>query len=163
MMKTILTALASFTLLAPLVRSEDTFDLKASIDRGKMVYMQTCIACHQPTGLGIPGAFPPLAGTEYTQGDSRRMIAMTLKGVNPPLKVKDATYVVPMPPLPVQFPILVDDGKLADVINFVRNSFGNKDEKGVTPAMIDAVRKEFAEHGAPWTEPELQKFPEPKK
>ena len=161
-MKSILPILASLTLLATLARAED-FDLKASIDRGKMIYMQTCFVCHQPTGLGLPGAFPPLAGTEYTQGDARRMIAMTLKGVNPPLKVKEMTYAVPMPPLPVQFPILVDDGKLSDVINYVRNSFGNKDEKGVTPAMIDAVRKEFADRSAPWTEPELQKFPEPKK
>lgn len=162
-MKTILSAFASLILLAPLAKSADAFDLKASIERGKAVYMQTCIACHQPTGLGIPGAFPPLAGTEYTGGDARRMIAMTLKGVNPPLKVKEMSYVVPMPPLPTQFPMLADDGKLADVINFVRNSFGNKDEKGVTPAMIDAVRKEFAGRAAPWTEAELQKFPEPKK
>jgi len=111
------------------------------------VYMQTCIACHQPTGLGIPGAFPPLAGTEYTQGESRRMIAMTLKGVNPPLKVKEMTYVVPMPPLPTQFPILADDNKLADVINYVRNSFGNKDEKGVTPAMIAKGKTIFTSTG----------------
>jgi mono/diheme cytochrome c family protein len=162
-MKTILTSLVSFTLLSALACADDAFDIKASIDRGKVIYMQTCIACHQPTGMGIPGAFPPLAATEYTQGDARRMIAMTLKGVNPPLKVKDMTYQVPMPPLPTQFPILTDDNKLADVINFVRNSFGNKDEKGVTPAMIAEVRKEFTDHAAPWTEPELQKFPDPKK
>jgi mono/diheme cytochrome c family protein len=162
-MKSTFAALATVVLLAPLAKSEDAFDLKTSIDRGKVIYMQTCVACHQPTGLGLPGAFPPLAGTEYTQGDSRRMVAMTLKGVNPPLKVKELTYAVPMPPLPTQFPMLADDAKLADVINFVRNSFGNKDEKGVTPAMIDAVRKEFADRTAPWTEPELQKFPEPKK
>ena len=111
--------------LATLAQAED-FDLKASIDRGKVIYMQTCFVCHQPTGLGLPGAFPPLAGTEYTQGDARRMIAMTLKGVNPPLKVKAMTYVVPMPPLPTQFPILVDDGKLADVINYVRNSLATR-------------------------------------
>jgi len=162
-MKTILTTLAALTFLAPFARSDDAFDLKASIDRGKIIYMQTCIACHQPTGLGVPGAFPPLAGTEYTQGPARRMIAMTLRGVNPPLKVKDMTYVVPMPPLPTQFPILADDSKLADVINYVRNSFGNKDETGVTPALIAEVRKDIADHAAPWTEPELQKFPDPKK
>ena len=75
--------------------------------------MQTCITCHQPTGLGLPPVFPPLAGTEYTQGPARRMIAMTLRGVNPPLKVKEATYAVPMPPLPTQFPLLADDNKLA--------------------------------------------------
>jgi len=163
LMKSLSTILASLILLAQSVKADEAADLKASIDRGKIVYMQTCIACHQPTGLGIPGAFPPLAGTEFTQGDARRMIAMTLKGVNPPLKVKEATYVVPMPPLPTQFPVLTDDTKLADVINFVRNSFGNKDEKGVTPSMIDAVRKEFADRTTPWTAPELAAFPEPKK
>jgi mono/diheme cytochrome c family protein len=161
-MKKILVTFTALALFAPLVQAEE-YDLKASIERGKAVYMQTCLACHQPTGMGIPGAFPPLGGTEYTGGDARRMIAMTLKGVNPPLKVKEMTYVVPMPSLPTQFPILADDNKLADVINYVRNSFGNKDEKGVTPAMIDAVRKEFADRPAPWTQAELQKFPEPTK
>lgn len=133
--------------------------LAASIERGKMVYMQTCIACHQPTGMGVPGAFPPLAGTEYTQGDVRRMVAMTLKGVNPPLKVKEMTYMVPMPPLPTQFPVLNDDGKLADVINYVRNSFGNKDDKGVTPEEVGVIRKEFASRNTPWVEADLKNFP----
>ena len=87
------------------------------------------------------------------------MVAMTLKGVNPPLKVKEMTYMIPMPPLPVQFPMLADDGKLADVINYVRNSFGNKDDKGVTPDVISEVRKEFTGHANPWTEPELKSFP----
>jgi mono/diheme cytochrome c family protein len=162
-MKTTFLTICSLALLGATLAKAEEFDLKASIERGKAVYMQTCITCHQPTGLGLPGVFPPLAGTEYTGGDSRRMIAMTLKGVNPPLKVKEMTYQVPMPPLPVQFPILADDNKLADVINYVRNSFGNKDEKGVTPAMIDEVRKEFADRKDPWKEAELQSFPEKKK
>jgi len=161
-MKKTFLIICSLTLLATLAKAEE-FDLNASIERGKVVYMQTCVTCHQVTGLGLPGVFPPLAGTEYTGGEARRMIAMTLKGVNPPLKVKEMTYVVPMPPLPTQFPILADDNKLADVINYVRNSFGNKDEKGVTPAMIDEVRKEFADRKDPWKEEELQKFPEKKK
>ena len=137
--------------------------MKASVERGKPIYMQTCFACHQATGLGLPGAFPPLAGTEYVSGDARRMVAMLLKGVNPPLKVKDMNYMVPMPPLPAQFPILNDDKTLADVVNYVRNSFGNKDEKGVTPEFVGAVRKEFADRTTPWTEAELLKFPEPQK
>ena len=161
-MKHILTAIA-FTTALPAFASAGDFDLKTSVDRGKAVYMQTCIACHQPTGLGVPPAFPPLAGTDFTTGDARRMVAMVIKGVNPPLKVKDVTYAVPMPPPEVQFPILKDDGKLADVVNFVRNSFGNKDEKGVTPEFVAAVRKEFAARPAPWTEAELLKFPEPAK
>ena len=156
-------AALAFTTALTLFASAEDFDLKASVERGKAVYMQTCIACHQFTGLGLPPAFPPLAGTDYTTGDARRMVAMIIKGINPPLKVKDVTYAVPMPPPDVQFPILKDDGKLADVVNYVRNSFGNKDEKGVAPDFVAAVRKEFATRTAPWTEAELQKFPEPAK
>jgi mono/diheme cytochrome c family protein len=136
------------------------FDLKASIERGKPVYMQTCLVCHQPTGLGLPGAFPPLAETDYTTGDPRRMVAMLLKGVQGPLKVKEVTYNNIMLPLDVQFPILKDDGKVADVVNYVRNSFGNKDDKGVTPEFVTKVRAEFASRTTPWTEAELLKFPE---
>ena len=148
---------------AALAFAEDAFDVKTSVERGKAVYMQTCMVCHQPTGLGLPPVFPPLAGTDFTTGDARRMVAMVIKGVNPPLKVNDVTYPTPMPSPELQFPILKDDGKLADVVNYVRNSFGNKDEKGVTPAFVAAVRKEFAARTAPWTEAELLKFPEPAK
>jgi len=139
------------------------FDLKASIERGKPVYMQTCLACHQITGMGLPGAFPPLAGTDYTTGDARRMVAMLLKGVQGPLKVNGVTYNNIMLPLDVQFPILKDDAKVADVVNYVRNSFGNKDEKGITPEFVTKVRAEFASRTTPWTEAELLKFPEPAK
>jgi mono/diheme cytochrome c family protein len=135
-------------------------DLPASIERGKAVYMQTCFVCHQMTGMGLPGAFPPLAQTDYTTGDVRRLIAIILKGVNPPLKVKDVTYVAPMPPLPTVYPILNDDKNVADVVNYVRNSFGNKDEKGVTPDFVKKVRDEFVPRTTPWTEAELLKFPE---
>lgn len=140
-----------------------SFDLKASIGRGQAVYMQTCFACHQANGMGLPGAFPPLAGTDYVNGDSRRLVAMLLLGVNPPLKVKDVTYVAPMPSPVLSFPILKEDGPMADVINYVRNSFGNKDEKGVTPEFVAAVRKEFASRTNPWTEAELLNFPPPAK
>ena len=162
-MKKIPLATTLLLAFAALASAEDAFDVKTSVERGKAVYMQTCMVCHQPTGLGLPPVFPPLAGTDFTTGDARRMVAMVIKGVNPPLKVNDVTYPTPMPSPELQFPILKDDGKLADVVNYVRNSFGNKDEKGVTPAFVAAVRKEFAARTAPWTEAELLKFPEPAK
>ena len=151
------------TAAAAPIPAAGAFDLAASIERGKAVYMQTCVTCHMPNGLGAPGAFPPLATTEYTTGDARRVVAIVIKGVNPPLKVNNITYVVPMPPPDLAFPILKDDAKLADVVNYTRNSFGNKDPKGVTPEFVAAVRKEFAGRPAPWTEAELLNFPPPAK
>lgn len=161
MIKNPLLLIAATALLSTAALAQEAApDLAASIERGKAVYMQTCFVCHQITGMGLPGAFPPLTGTDYTTGDPRRMIAMILKGVNPPLKVKDVTYVAPMPPLPTVYPILNDDKNVADVINYVRNNFTNKDEKGVTPEFVKKVRDEFASRTTPWTEAELLKFPE---
>lgn len=141
------------------------FDLKASIQRGQSLYALTCNACHMPNGLGVPGAFPPLAGTDYVSGDPRRLLAMVIAGVTGPMKVNDVMYgAAAMVPSPVQtFPVLKEDGALADVINYVRNNFGNKDEKGVTPEFVGAVRQEFAARTAPWTEAELLNFPAPAK
>ncbi len=158
--KPLLVLAAVLSAAAAAVAQDAATDLPASIERGKAIYMQTCFVCHQITGLGLPGAFPPLAGTDYVAGDPRRMIAMILKGVNPPLKVKDVNYVAPMPPLPTVYPVLNDDKNVADVINYVRNNFGNKDEKGVSPEFVKKVRDEFASRTTPWTEAELLKFPE---
>jgi hypothetical protein len=80
--------------------------------RGQPLYMQTCIACHQPTGMGLPGAFPPLAKSDYATGDARRMVAMILKGVQGPLTVNGVQYNNIMLPLDVQFPVLKDDAKV---------------------------------------------------
>jgi mono/diheme cytochrome c family protein len=136
-----------------------SFDLKASITRGQPLYMQTCIACHQPTGMGLPGAFPPLVKSDYASGDARRMVAMILKGVQGPLTVNGVQYNNIMLPLDLQFPVLKDDAKVADVLNYVRNSFGNEVKDPVTPEFVTAVRKEFESRTTPWTEADLKAFP----
>ena len=144
---------------APATASVASYDLKASITRGQPIYMQSCVACHQPTGLGLPGAFPPLAKSEYVVENPRRMVAIMLKGVQGPLTVNGVQYNNIMVALDTQFPILKDDTKVADVANYVRNSFGNQATEPVTPELVTAVRAEFASRTAPWTEAELKAFP----
>lgn len=136
-----------------------SFDLAASIAAGKTVYMQTCLACHQPTGMGIPGAFPPVAATEFVNGDQRRLVAITLKGIQGPLKVNGVAYAAAMPNLELTYPLLKDDKNVADVLNYVRNNFTNKNDAPITPDLVGKVRKEFAERAAQWTEQELLNFP----
>jgi mono/diheme cytochrome c family protein len=138
-----------------------TFDLEASIKRGQPLYMQTCVACHQPTGKGLPGAFPPVAESSYVTENERRLIAILLKGVSGPLLVNGVTYNNVMLPLEVQFPVYKDNSKIADVANYVRNNFGNKAAKPITPEYVAQVRAEFASRATPWTEEDLKKtFPE---
>ena len=59
------------------------------IEEGKKNYMTVCIACHQPTGMGLPGVFPSLVKSDYANGSAERLVAMVLKGVLPPFKYKD--------------------------------------------------------------------------
>ena len=48
-----------------------------------------CITCHQEDGLGLPAAhFPPLAGTNWVNGDPTRLIKLTLHGLMGPIEVK---------------------------------------------------------------------------
>jgi mono/diheme cytochrome c family protein len=148
------------TLAVPFAAQAEEFDLKASITRGQPLYMQTCFACHQMTGMGLPGAFPPLAGSEYVTGSPRRMVAMMLKGLQGPLTVKGTTYNNVMIALDMQFPVLKDDAKVADVVNYVRNSFGNTTTETVTPALVTEVRAKWASRTTPFTEADVKDWKE---
>jgi len=134
-------------------------DVKASAERGKPLYMQTCIACHQPTGAGLPGAFPPLSKSEYVIGDPRRMVAIMLKGLQGPVSINGMPFNNIMLPVDLQFPVLKDDAKVADVANYVRNNFGNEAKEAVTPELVTAVRKEFSGRPTPFTEADIKAFP----
>ncbi len=137
----------------------DGFDLAASVLRGKAIYSVTCIACHQPTGNGLPPVFPPLNGSEFVNGDQRRFVAITIKGAIGELSVKGTKFNGVLLAVDMQFPQLKDDAKLADVLNYVSNSWDNKVGKPITPAFIQKVRDEFKDRATPWTEPELLNFP----
>ena len=53
----------------------------AAVD-GKQVFSANCVACHQATGLGLPGVFPPLDGSEWVHGDARTLANILLHGIN---------------------------------------------------------------------------------
>jgi mono/diheme cytochrome c family protein len=118
---------------------------------GKAVYGANCAACHQPSGLGLAGQFPTLANTEYVKAE-KRIVAIILKGVHGPLNVNGTVYNNAMPPQPLS------DVKVAQVASYVRASFGN-DFPEIDQAKVAAIRAEFADRTAPWTEAELLALP----
>lgn len=144
---------------APAAPSADGFDLAASVGRGKALYAVTCLVCHQANGNGLPPVFPPLNGSEFVTADQRRFVAITLKGATGELTVKGTKFNGVLLPVETQFPQLKDEAKLADVLNYVSNSWDNKVGKPITPDFIKKVREEFKDRTAPWTEPELLNFP----
>jgi len=110
------------------------FDLKASVARGKEVYISYCISCHMEQGEGIESVYPPLAKSDYLMADKKRSIQQLLNGVSGPMKVKGVTYDSEMSAFDLS------DQEASDVLNYVRNSFGNKGE-AVRPEEVKAARK----------------------
>lgn len=106
----------------------------ANFEAGKKVYNQTCLSCHMADGSGVPGLNPPLAKTEWVLGDKKRLINIILKGLNDPIEVNGEEYANPMPAQPN-----LTDQQIADVLTYVRNSFGNK-ATPVTAAEVKAQR-----------------------
>ena len=121
---------------------------------GGQVYTSHCMACHQATGQGLPGVFPPLAGSEWVDGKASTMIQIVLHGIEGSLTVKGATYKGQMPTFKDQ----LDDAQIAAVISHVRTSFGNS-AGAVTADEVKAERAKTKDHAAPWNgDPELDKL-----
>lgn len=130
----------------------------AAVERGKTVYMQVCFACHQPTGLGLPNMFPPLAGSDWTAAKKPdRMIRMVLHGFTGPLTINGKPFNTPAPLMPPQGAAL-SDSQIADVLTYVRQTFGNG-ASPVMPEQVKAIRDAEQARAAMWTEAELLKIP----
>lgn len=107
---------------------------EARMQRGRAVFMGTCSTCHQLEGQGLASIFPPLAKSDFLMADAERSINIVLKGLTGPVEVNGQKYNNTMPPL-ANF----TDHEIADVLTFVRNSFGNQGEP-ITSEQVAAVR-----------------------
>ena len=124
---------------------------KEQLPDGKQIYATTCAACHQATGEGVPGAFPPLAGSEWVTGAEGRIARIILHGVTGPLEVAGETFNGMMPP----WGGTMKDADIAAVITYVRSAWGNK-AAPVTAATVAAVRAANSSRTTPWTAAELE-------
>jgi mono/diheme cytochrome c family protein len=128
----------------------------AAIAHGKQVYEQVCGLCHGNDGLGKPGQAPPLAGSEWVNAKSAdRLAHIPLAGLNGSVPVKGKDWNLSMPPMGAA----MSDSDLADVLSYVRSSWGNK-AGVVTPNEIKKVRAALGAHPQPLSGAELQKMPE---
>jgi nitrite reductase (NO-forming) len=103
------------------------------IEMGKQVYSQTCVACHQTNGEGLPNAFPPLAKSDYLNTDVNRAIDIVLNGLTGEITVNGNKY------NSVMTAQNITDEEIANVLTYIYNNWGNKKTE-VTPAMVKAVR-----------------------
>ncbi len=104
------------------------------IARGEALYATSCGGCHQANGQGLPGAFPPLAKSDFLLADRQRAIAVTLQGKTGPITVNGQTYNAVMPNM-----AHLTDANLADILTYVLNTWGN-DGGPITADEVASVR-----------------------
>ena len=122
---------------------------------GLAVYNKpTCVACHQPNGLG-GGANPPLAGSEWVlEPDPARLIRIVLHGLQGPIEVKGQSYNAAMLP----WKDSLTDAEIANVLTYIRKAWGN-DAPAVTTNVVTEIRETTSGRNTSWTGPELQQIP----
>lgn len=103
------------------------------IKLGEVVFKANCMACHQESGKGIPGSFPPLAGSDFLNGDKTRAIRTVIGGKEGPLTVNGTQYDGAMPAWSL------NDEEIANVLSYVYGNWGNSG-KEVTPTDVKSVR-----------------------
>lgn len=120
---------------------------------GKRLYTQNCVVCHQSTGLGVAGQFPPLVGSEWVNSDSKHgdnhLVMLMLNGLQGPMQVMGASYNNAMP----QWKQLSDD-QIAAILTYIRSDWGNKGD-AIDPAFVATIRKEQAAQNEAWTQAQL--------
>ena len=106
----------------------------AAVD-GKQVFTANCVACHQATGKGLPGVFPPLDGSEWVHGDARTLANILLHGIEGEIEVEGVTYKGAMPAFHQ-----LGDAELAAVATYIRSAWSNKAE-ALEPGLFAQERK----------------------
>jgi mono/diheme cytochrome c family protein len=121
---------------------------------GKKIYDNSCANCHQASGEGQPGLYPPLVASEFVLGSKQRLAAIVLKGIDGSLTVKGDTYSTFV--MPAQESLLTPE-KIADVLTYIRGSLGNT-VGAVTTEEVTAAKAKFTSQSAAWTEADLLKI-----
>jgi mono/diheme cytochrome c family protein len=113
--------------------TQDKATTQASMERGKKVYLEQCLSCHQVDGLGVQNMNPSLVKTKWVLGDKTALVQVVLKGMQG-VDIDGNTYHSVMAPHAD-----LSDQQIADVLTYVRNSFGNK-AKPITAVEVKAMR-----------------------
>jgi len=112
---------------------------------GQAIYAARCTACHQATGAGLPGVFPPLAGSEWVTGKGEALASILLHGVTGAVTVKGAKFSGAMPAFKDQ----LKDEEIAALATYVRSQWGNQ-APPVTTEVVAKARADTASRAAPY-------------
>ena len=108
-------------------------EMESQMKAGETTFKAACMACHQADGKGLPGAFPPLAGSDYLLKDKARAVATVVHGRTGPITVNGQKFDSVMPPMSQ-----LSDEDIANVLTFVSNNWGNK---GFRVAAVEVAKE----------------------
>ena len=124
---------------------------------GKRLYTQNCVVCHQPSGMGVSGQFPPLAGSEFVlaQGNmgDNHLVMLVLNGLQGHFMVKGQAYNNAMAPWKQ-----LTDEQIANILTYIRSDWGNN-APAITPTFVSQIRKETASVSDSYTQEQLMAMP----
>lgn len=108
-------------------------EISGSIERGSQVYNSLCVTCHMPNGKGVPKSFPPLANSDYLLNNRIESIKAIKYGLSGEIKVNGEIYNMPMAAFGLS------DVEIADVMNYITNSWGNKNSSLITEKEVSKI------------------------
>ena len=114
---------------------EQNDKLKASIKRGSVIYKDFCVVCHQTNGEGVVNAFPPLAKSDYLRNNRKESIKAIKFGQTGEIIVNGEKYNNAMAPLGLY------DKEVADVMNYITNSWGNENDAMITVEEVAQLKE----------------------
>jgi len=117
------------------VAETQTTELSESIDRGKIIYDEFCVRCHKETGQGHPKFYPPLAGSDWLTEKRTESIHSVKYGLKGAIVVNGVTFKRNM-----SSPGL-EDSEIADVMNYIMNSWGNTQTEMVTEEEVASLKE----------------------
>lgn len=112
---------------------QDPIEFKNSIARGVEIYSDFCVTCHLPNGKGVAKVFPPLADSDYLMNNRSLSIKAIKLGQNGEITVNGVVYNSAMAPLGLS------DEEVADVMNYITTSWGNKNDTMITPEEVSKI------------------------
>lgn len=122
---------------------------------GRKVFVKNCVVCHQSSGQGVPGQFPPLVDSEWVASEDwhgdNHLVQIVLHGLQGPVQVGGEAYNNVMTP----WQDILGDEEIAAVLTYIRNDWGNE-APPITPEFVAAIRAEYEGRSAAWTQAELQ-------
>lgn len=140
------------------VRKDESADLdekaRQQFAAGRQHYLTTCAGCHGTNGGGLARFGPPLIGSDWVLGDSRRLALIILHGMEGPIEVKGKRYDQPeiLPVMPAHSTL--DDGAITAIMVYIRNEWGNA-AGPLARGVVGNTRHTSQGRVVPWTAVEL--------